>query len=67
MTRDEQRPDLDQAARLVAESRRRAEQDAREARERARSKYSLAAMLRRLREENGFEAIMNDAFGGRRD
>lgn len=68
MTHDgQERPDLDEAAHLVAESSRRAEHDAQQSRERARSKRSLADRLRHLREANGFEQIMNDAFGGARD
>jgi hypothetical protein len=58
---------MDEAARMVAESRRRAEHDARESSERARHKWGLAEMLRRLREANGFDRIMDDAFGGGRD
>ncbi len=59
------RPDLDQAARETAESTRRAEHDKRQAMARARRQRSLAAVLRRLREENGFQAMFEDAFGGR--
>lgn len=64
MTPDDDRPDLDEAARRTEASRRQAEIDSRSARERARRVLSLAERLRRLREANGFEQIMDEAFGG---
>ncbi|MFC6080901.1 DUF7620 family protein [Sphaerisporangium aureirubrum] len=65
MTGDEQdRPDLDQARHLVDESRLRAQRDMRAAKEKARHKRSLAQRLRELREENGFDRVLDDAFGG---
>jgi len=65
MTEGYDRRDLDQAAREAEESRRRAEEEALRARESATRALSLAAMLRRLREENGFDAMFREAFGGR--
>ncbi|MEV4173971.1 hypothetical protein [Nonomuraea sp. NPDC049709] len=62
----ERRPDIDDAREAVAESRRRAEQDMSQARERARRWVSLAERLRHLREENGFAALFDEAFGGGR-
>lgn len=62
----EHRPDLDEAARLVEESRRQAEQDLSRALERARRRLTLADRLRRLREENGFARLFEEAFGGGR-
>lgn len=64
MTRPEDRPDLDQAAEAAEESMRRAEQEQVRARESARRTLSLAQRLRRLREENGFQQLMEEAFGG---
>jgi hypothetical protein len=61
---DDDRPDLEAAARLVEESTRRSEQDMRAGRERAKKTLSLAERLQRLREENGFDAFFEDAFGG---
>lgn len=61
---DEQLPDLDEARRAVEESRLRAEADMRGARERARRTMSLAERLRSLREENGFQQLFEEAFGG---
>lgn len=65
MTDGNDRRDLDQAAREAEESRRRAEEEAQRAHESAKRALSLAAVLRRLREENGFQAIFEEAFGGR--
>lgn len=65
MTGEHDRRDLDQAAREAEESRRRAEEEARRAHEHARRALSLAAMLKRLREENGFHELFLEAFGGR--
>ncbi|ETK36111.1 DUF7620 family protein [Microbispora sp. ATCC PTA-5024] len=59
------RPELSKATEEAEESRRRAEQDAKRAHESARKALGLAEMLRRLREENGFEQMFLDAFGGR--
>lgn len=64
MTRPEDRPDIDEAARLAEESTRRAEAELRRARESARCTLSLARRLQRLREENGFGELLNEAFGG---
>ncbi len=60
----DERPSLDDAARLAEESRRRAEADMIQARERARRSHGLARVLARLREENGF-GPMFDGLGGR--
>ncbi|WP_449343633.1 DUF7620 family protein [Streptosporangium jomthongense] len=65
-TPDEQKLTLDEAARLAEESRRRAEAEREQARERARWALSLARRLRKLREDNGFGPLMEDAFGGGR-
>ncbi len=65
MTGGHDRRDLNQAAREAEASRRRAEEEAQRASESARRALSLAAILRRLREENGFQAIFEEAFGGR--
>lgn len=65
MTDSNDRRDLTQAAQEAEKSRRRAEEEAKRARESARQALSLAAVLRRLREDNGFQAIFEDAFGGR--
>jgi hypothetical protein len=62
---DNERADLERAARKTAESRRLAEEAARHSQEHAREALSWAAVLRRLREENGFQAIFEEAFGGR--
>ncbi|GAA3720989.1 hypothetical protein GCM10022224_103520 [Nonomuraea antimicrobica] len=64
---DESLPDLDDARQAAEESRRRAERDLRQARERARWMLDLAARLKRLREANGFEEMFEEAFGGGRD
>lgn len=65
MTEGQDRRDLDQAAREAEESRRRAEEEAQRAHEHAKRALSLAEVLRRLREENGFDAMFREAFGGR--
>lgn len=65
MTGEHDRRDLDEAAREAEESRRRAEEDAQRAHESAKRALSLAAVLRRLREENGFDRLFQEAFGGR--
>ncbi|MCK2219687.1 hypothetical protein MF672_038715 [Actinomadura sp. ATCC 31491] len=57
-------PDLDEARALVEASQRQSEHDMSRAEERARRRYSLAERLRRLREENGFAALFEEAFGG---
>lgn len=56
-------PDLDEAARQVQESRRQAEQDMTRAQEQARRRLTLADRLRRLREDNGFQQMFEEAFG----
>ncbi len=65
MTEGHDRSDLNEAAREAEKSKRRAQEDAQRARESAKQALSLAAILRRLREENGFQAIFEEAFGGR--
>lgn len=57
-------PDLDEARDLVEASQRQAEQDMSRAKESARRKLTLAQRLRRLREENGFDRLFEQAFGG---
>jgi hypothetical protein len=65
MTKPEhQRLDIDEATRLANEATRMAEMEQQRARESARWSLLLARKLRRLREENGFGQLMNDAFGG---
>jgi len=61
--RDDQPPQLDEARQAAEASRQRAEQDLTRARERARGWLSLAERLKRLREENGFAALFEQAFG----
>jgi hypothetical protein len=63
---EDQRPDIDEATRLVEESQRRAAAEQARAREAAGRSLSIARLLRRLREENGFGRLMDDAFGGGR-
>jgi hypothetical protein len=65
MTEGHDRRDLNQAAREAEASRRRAEEEAQRARESAKRALSLAAVLKRLREENGFHELFQEAFGGR--
>lgn len=57
-------PGIDQARQASEESQRRAEEDLRRARERARKSLGIAERLRRLREQNGFDRLLDDAFGG---
>lgn len=61
---DSERPDLEQAAEDAAQSAARAAEDSQDARERARRSLGLAERLRRLREENGFQQLFEEAFGG---
>jgi hypothetical protein len=61
---DDDLPDIDEARQASQESRQRAEEDMRRAREEAKRSLSLAQRLRRLREENGFGRLFDDAFGG---
>ncbi|NUW45532.1 DUF7620 family protein [Nonomuraea rhodomycinica] len=63
--REDEHPDIDDAKHAVQQSRERAEQELRQARERARRMLGLADRLRRLREENGFHQLFEEAFGGR--
>ncbi|MET8334351.1 DUF7620 family protein [Streptosporangium canum] len=63
---EDQRPDIDEATRLVEESKRRAAAEQARAREAAGRSLSIARLLKRLREENGFGRLMDDAFGGGR-
>jgi uncharacterized membrane protein len=62
---DERMPDISEARQAAQESRQRAEEDLQRAMERARKTLTLAQRLRRLREANGFRALLDDAFGGR--
>lgn len=57
-------PDIDEAKQAAEESQRRAEADMQRAREQVRKSLTLADRLRRLREANGFTALLEDAFGG---
>ncbi|MER7500432.1 hypothetical protein AB0L05_27620 [Nonomuraea pusilla] len=57
------RPDIDEARQAAERSRRRAEQDLTRAHERAARWLTLAERLRRLREENGFQQLFEEAFG----
>jgi hypothetical protein len=61
---DDELPDLEDARQAVEQSRRRAEQELQLARVRARRSLTLAERLRRLREENGFQELFEEAFGG---
>jgi hypothetical protein len=61
---DDDLPGIDEARQASAESRQRAEDDLRQARERANKTLTLAQRLRRLREQNGFDRLFDDAFGG---
>lgn len=63
---DDDLPSIDEARQASGESLQRAEDDLRDARERARHTLTLAQKLRRLREENGFGRLFDDAFGGGR-
>ncbi|GAA2860222.1 DUF7620 family protein [Nonomuraea rubra] len=56
--------EIRRAEREAAESKLRAQQDLRQARERAGRARSIAQRLRELREANGFSALLDDAFGG---
>jgi hypothetical protein len=62
--RDERLPDIDEAKQAAEESQRRAEADLHRAREQARRTLGLADRLRRLREQNGFDRMLDEAFGG---
>lgn len=64
MTRPGDRPDIEHATRDAAQSKLRAQQELASARERAGKTLSIARRLRELREENGFGALLDDAFGG---
>lgn len=64
MTRRDDQPDLEQAAKAAEESKRRAEQELKRARESAGRAMSLARRLQRLRQENGFREIFLDALRG---
>ncbi|MEV0584117.1 hypothetical protein [Nonomuraea sp. NPDC050310] len=55
--------DLNEARRDAEESAERARKEAREALARARKARSLAQWLRRLREENGFDRLFEEAYG----
>lgn len=62
--RDNERlPDINEARQATEESERRAEADMRMACEQARESLSIADRLRRLREQNGFDRLFDDAFG----
>jgi hypothetical protein len=56
--------EIERAEREAAESRLRAQQELRQARERAGRTLSIARRLRELREANGFGALLDEAFGG---
>jgi hypothetical protein len=67
-TSDDERPDdeisLDAAARDAAQSKLQAQRELHGARERATKALKIADLLRKLREENGFARLFDDAFGG---
>jgi len=63
---EEDLPGINEARQAAEKSRRRAEEEFAEAHARARRTRSLAALLRRLREDNGFGQLLDDAFGGGR-
>lgn len=52
------------AEREAAQSRLQAQQELRQARERAGKTLTIARRLRELREANGFKALLDEAFGG---
>lgn len=56
--------EMRRAEQEAAESKLRAQQDLRQARERASRFRSITQRLRELREANGFAALLDDAFGG---
>jgi len=56
--------ELRRAERDAAESKLRAQQELRQARERATRTRSITQRLRELREANGFSHLLDDAFGG---
>ncbi|MCK2214303.1 hypothetical protein MF672_010940 [Actinomadura sp. ATCC 31491] len=62
----DERPSLDDAARQAEQSRRRAEADLARARERARASRGIADRLRRMREDNHFARMFDEALGGGR-
>ncbi|MGA4989854.1 DUF7620 family protein [Nonomuraea bangladeshensis] len=64
MTRPEDQPDIQQAAREVEQSKLQAQRELDAARKRARHALRIAQRLRELREANGFYQILDDAFGG---
>jgi hypothetical protein len=64
MTRPGDRHDIEKAAREAEQSKLRAQRELASARERAGFTLSVAQRLRELREENGFSALLDDAFGG---
>ncbi|GAA0853535.1 hypothetical protein ACFQVD_26400 [Streptosporangium amethystogenes subsp. fukuiense] len=61
---EEDLPGINEARQAAEESWRRAEEEFAQAHARAKWTRSLAARLRRLREENGFGEFLEDAFGG---
>lgn len=56
--------ELRRAEQEAAESKLRAQQELRQARERAGRTRSIAQRLKELREANGFGRLLDDAFGG---
>lgn len=58
------RDEIRQAEQEAAESKLRAQQELRQARERAKRTRSITQRLRELREANGFASLLDDAFGG---
>ncbi|AQZ67646.1 unnamed protein product [[Actinomadura] parvosata subsp. kistnae] len=63
MTRPEDH-DIEQAKREAEQSKLQAQQEFRDAKERAARHRSWAQTLRELREANGFSRLLDDAFGG---
>lgn len=61
--RDDDMPGIDEARQAAEQSRQQAEHDLQRARERARKSLTLAERLRRLREDNGFDRLFEEAFG----
>lgn len=60
----EETPDVDVAAMHAEQSMHQAEQDWLQAQERAKRRLTLAERLRLLREDNGFDLLFDNAFGG---
>jgi len=63
-SRGDELPEIEVAAEQTRQSWARAERDLAQAREASARHLSLAALLRRLRQQNGFGPMFDKAFGG---